>query len=53
MEEVVKFKLPLSEIERSFVKIHKESCTKNKYPRKAGVPGKKSDCVGIADEWGD
>lgn len=40
MEEVVKFKLPLSEIERSFVKIHKESCTKNKYPRKAGVPGK-------------
>ena len=40
LEDIVKFKLPLSEIERSFVKIHKESYTKNKYPRKAGVPGK-------------
>ena len=40
MEEVVKFKLPLSEIERSFVKIHTESYKKNKYPRKAGVPEK-------------
>lgn len=40
MENVVKFNLPLSEIERSFVKIHKEKSTKNKYPRKAGVPGK-------------
>ncbi len=40
IEDVVKFNLPLSEIERSFVKICKEKSTKNKYPRKAGVPGK-------------
>ena len=40
LEAVEKFCLPQSEIERSFVKICKESSTKNKYPRKAGVPGK-------------
>lgn len=40
LESVEKFCLPKSEIERSFVKIFKESSTKNKYPRKAGVPGK-------------
>lgn len=40
LEAVEKFCLPQSEIERSFVKIYKESSTKNKYPRKAGVPGK-------------
>lgn len=40
LEAVEKFCLPLSEIERSFVKVFKESSTKNKYPRKAGVPGK-------------
>lgn len=40
VDEVVKFKLPQSEIDRSFVKIYKENSTKNKYPRKAGIPGK-------------
>lgn len=40
LEEVVRFKLPQSDIERSFVKIYKENGTKKKYPRKAGVPGK-------------
>lgn len=40
LEEVVKFNLPKSDIERSFVKIYKESMTKKKYPRKSGVPGK-------------
>lgn len=40
LENVVKFNLPNSDIERSFVKINKVVSTKSKYPRKAGVPGK-------------
>lgn len=40
IEDVVKFTLPKSNIERSFVKICKETNTKNKYPRKPGIPGK-------------
>ena len=40
VDEVVKFKLPQSEIDRSFVKIYKANSTKNKYPRKAGIPEK-------------
>ncbi len=38
--DVVKFNLPGSDIERSFIKVYKEKNTKSKYPRKAGVPGK-------------
>lgn len=40
IEDVVKFNLPKSDIERSFVKICKETNTKNKYPRKPGIPVK-------------
>ena len=40
VDEVVKFKLPQSEIDRAFVKIYKANSTKNKYPRKAGIPEK-------------
>lgn len=40
IEDIVKFKLPQSNIERSFVKIYKECKTKSKYPRKAGMPAK-------------
>ena len=40
VEDVVKFSLPETDIHRSFVKIRKTSATKNKYPRKAGIPAK-------------
>lgn len=38
--ETVKFQLPGTEIGRSFVKIEKKEHTKNKYPRKAGLPSR-------------
>ena len=40
LDDVVKFNLPQSDIERSFVKINKKDVTQKKYPRKSGVPGK-------------
>ena len=40
LEEIVKFQLPDTDINRSFVKIKKVAATKNKYPRKAGMPSK-------------
>lgn len=39
-KEVVKFTLPGSNINRSFVKIEKIKNTGKKFPRKAGMPGK-------------
>ena len=38
--EVVKFTLPGSDINRSFVKIQKVKSTGKKFPRKAGLPAK-------------
>ena len=40
LEEVIKFQLPDTEINRSFVKIKKTQNTAKKYPRKAGMPTK-------------
>lgn len=40
LEQVEKFRLPGSEIGRSFVKIAKREHTKKRYPRKAGLPSK-------------
>ena len=40
LEEVIKFQLPDTEINRSFVKISKTKETAKKYPRKAGLPTK-------------
>ena len=40
IENVIKFKLPGTDIHRSRVKIKKVSTTKKKYPRKAGLPAK-------------
>ena len=40
VRDVVKFQLPGTEIGRSFVEIDKLEMTKNKYPRKAGLPSK-------------
>ena len=40
VRDVVKFQLPETEIGRSFVEIDKLEMTKNKYPRKAGLPSK-------------
>lgn len=40
IHEIIKFKLPGTEIRRSFVKIEKVEQTKKKYPRKAGLPVK-------------
>lgn len=40
LEDVVKFQLPNSEINRSFVIISKKMNTSKKYPRKAGLPTK-------------
>lgn len=40
IKETFKFKLPGTEIGRSFVFIEKEKSTNKKYPRKAGVPAK-------------
>ena len=40
VKDVVKFRLPGTEIGRSFVKIKKVQNTAKKYPRKAGLPSK-------------
>lgn len=40
LDEVIKFQLPDTEINRSFVKINKMQNTAKKYPRKAGLPAK-------------
>lgn len=40
LDEVIKFQLPDTEINRSFVKINKIQNTIKKYPRKAGLPAK-------------
>ena len=40
IKEVMKFELPVTDIHRSFVLIHKEQHTQKKYPRKAGIPAK-------------
>lgn len=40
VEDVLKFRLPGTEIGRSFVKIEKIENTAKKYPRKAGTPGR-------------
>lgn len=40
LDEVIKFQLPNTEINRSFVKINKVQNTAKKYPRKAGMPSK-------------
>lgn len=40
LEEVIKFQLPDTEINRSFVKISKKHASAKKYPRKAGLPSK-------------
>lgn len=40
IKEVVKFSLPDSELERSFVVIEKREKTAKKYPRKAGLPSR-------------
>ena len=39
-KEIIKFTLPGSDINRSFVKIEKVKNTGKKFPRKAGLPGK-------------
>lgn len=40
LNEVIKFQLPSTEVNRSFVKINKIQNTAKKYPRKAGLPTK-------------
>lgn len=40
MEDVKKFQLPATDIERSLIRIDKKSKTPMKYPRAAGKPGK-------------
>lgn len=40
MQDVFKFQLEETDINRSFVKIKKVRCTPKKYPRKAGLPSK-------------
>ena len=44
IEDVVKFRLPGTEIGRSFVIIRKLQNTARKYPRKAGLPSKEPIC---------
>lgn len=39
-KEVIKFQLPDSDIERSFIVIQKKKATPARYPRKAGLPSK-------------
>lgn len=41
IESKIKFILPLSDIERSFIIINKKTSTKKQYPRSAGKPSKK------------
>ena len=40
IEEVIKFQLPGTDINRSFVKVKKVKGTSKKYPRKSGIPAK-------------
>lgn len=40
IDEVVKFQLPGTDINRAFVKIKKIKGTPKKYPRKSGIPSK-------------
>ena len=40
IENVEKFNLPQSKIERSLISVRKKKSTAKKYPRKAGMPGK-------------
>lgn len=40
LDEIIKFQLPGTEINRSFIKINKVQNTNSKYPRKAGLPTK-------------
>lgn len=40
IEEVKEMVLPMSDIKRTFIVIKKVNSTKNKYPRKAGLPSK-------------
>lgn len=40
LDEVIKFQLPSTEVNRSFVKVNKKQNTGKKYPRKAGLPSK-------------
>lgn len=40
LDEVIKFQLPGTEVNRSFVKVNKKQNTGKKYPRKAGLPSK-------------
>ncbi len=40
LNEVIKFQLPSTEVNRSFVKVNKIQNTAKKYPRKAGLPTK-------------
>lgn len=40
INEVIKFQLPETEVNRSFVKVYKTQNTGKKYPRKAGLPSK-------------
>lgn len=40
IQDVIKFQLPGTDINRSFIKISKEKNTPKKYPRKAGLPSK-------------
>src|SRR5699024_7812231 len=40
LEDNIKFQLPGTDINRSFIKIKKRENTRKKYPRKAGTPAK-------------
>ncbi len=40
IEDVIKFKLPNTDIDRSLISINKVNVTNRKYPRKAGMPTK-------------
>ena len=40
LDKVIKFQLPETEVNRSFVKVRKVQNTEKKYPRKAGLPSK-------------
>ena len=45
IEEVKKFQLPGTDIDRSLVYIKKIKPTSGKFPRKAGLPSKEPVCV--------
>lgn len=40
ISDIIKFQLPGTDIRRAFIKIEKVKSTPEKYPRKAGIPGK-------------